>query len=130
MKTAVLGFVTAALLLASALAHGLIGWPAFHQSLSAEGVDATLLGALAVGWYFGSAAMLAFAFIVASQAVRRLKGRPVDRSSLGGIAVMYLVFGSAAFVLRDFNPHFLLFVVTGVLVGAFGLLCARADASA
>jgi hypothetical protein len=119
MKTAIFGFVIAMLILASALAHALLGWPAMETSLAAQSIDRDLLGALAVGWYFGSASMLAFSFIVAVQALRRFKGASLDIGTLSSIAAVYVLFGTAAFILRSFNPHFLLFVVTGILVAAF-----------
>jgi hypothetical protein len=41
------------------------------------------------------------------------------------IAVGYVVFGVAAFLLRERNPHFLLFVLTGLLVGGYALAASR-----
>jgi hypothetical protein len=125
MKTAALGFATASLLFASSLAHALLGWPAMEQALSTESIDPALTGALAVGWYFGSASMLLFAFVVGYHALRRLRGAVVDRVSLFGIAAMYVLFGSTAWAIRSLNAHFLLFVVTGLLVGAFAALCSQ-----
>lgn len=125
MKTALLGFFTALVLFASAAAHALVGWPQLRRSLDAAGLDAAVIGALAVGWIFGSASMLAFGGIVVHQAVRRSRGREVHPAPLGVISVVYLVYGLSAYLLRDLNPHFLLFVVTGVLVGLFAYLGAR-----
>jgi hypothetical protein len=124
MGTAIFGFAIAALILASGCAHALLGWPAMAGSLIAQSVDGDLTGALAAGWYFGSASMLAFASIVAAQAVRRLRGAHVDVGALSSIAAAYVLFGTMAFVLRDFRPHFLLFIVTGMLVAAFAFLAA------
>lgn len=124
MKTGILGVAVTLLILASAWAHGLIGWPTMQQSIGGGNVHPDVVGALAIGWYFGSASMLAFGLIVGLQAIRRLKHLPVDLGSLWVIAIVYLSFGAAAFVLRNLNPHFLIFVVTGVLTATFAFLCA------
>jgi len=123
VKTAALGFLVAVLLLASAGAHAFLGWPPFRALLAEAGVDASVAGALAAGWYFGSAAMACFGAIALHQAWRRARRRPVARGPLWVIAVVYLVYGTSAYALRELNPHFLLFVVTGSLVGCFALLC-------
>lgn len=66
--------------------------------------------------------MLAFGGIVLHQAVRRLRGREVQAGPLWVTSAVYLVFGLSAYLLRDLNPHFLLFVATGVMVGLFAYL--------
>lgn len=119
MKTAIFGFFIAMLILASALAHALLGWPSIRSALATTSIDADLLGALAVGWYFGSASMLAFSFIVAIQALRRFKGASLDIGTLSSIAAVYILFGTAALIVRSFNLHLLLFVITGIFVAAF-----------
>lgn len=103
-------------LLLSGVAHG-FGWLQLRLELGAATVPADVTGALAAGWYFGSVAMLAFGLIVVNQAWRRLHGEVVSRWPSLVIGVSYLVYGLAAFVARDFNPFFLLFIVTGLLVG-------------
>ena len=112
------GVIAGLMILISALAHAFLGWPAMAEALDdvitddAGAVD--LLGALAVGWYFGSMAMVVFALIVLRMALR-------DADTCAGrfIAVGYLVFGLAAWLARDFNPHFLIFVAIGALLAAF-----------
>jgi hypothetical protein len=113
-----IGLVAGALLLASSLAHAFAGWPALTSALDGSGVAADLQGALAVGWFWGSASMAAFGLIVTIYASRRLRGDHPPVLPIRLIAVTYLLFGAAAFLARDFNPHFLLFVVSGLLVGA------------
>jgi hypothetical protein len=52
-----------------------------------------------------------------------------DRSGAAIILVIaagYLFFGLAAFITHDFNPHFLLFVATGLLAGLPALSPGRA----
>ncbi len=54
----VLTIVGGVLLVVSAVPHALLGWPPAAEQLMAAGVEAELIGGLAIGWYFGSAAML------------------------------------------------------------------------
>ncbi len=119
---ALLGSLAALLLAASAFAHALLGWPPFQSILDQAGVDADVTAALKVGWYFGSLAMLAFGAIVFLAAVRAIRGERAATGSLWIIGWAYTVYGLVAYVARDFNPHFLLFVVTGLLVGAVAAL--------
>ena len=112
------GVLAGILLLISALAHAVFGWPAMAEALDdvitddAGAVD--LLGALAVGWHFGSMAMVVFALIVLRIAIRE-----ADACSARFIGIGYLVFGVAAWLARDFDPHFLVFVATGTLLAVF-----------
>ncbi len=123
MKTrAVLGFLASLLLIASAFAHALLGWPPFRSALEEAGVAADVIAALEVGWYFGSLAMLAFGAIVFLAAARAIRGERAANGSLWIIGAAYTVYGLVVYVARDFNPHFLLFVVTGLLVAAVAAL--------
>jgi hypothetical protein len=120
MKATLLGLLAGVLLVASAGAHALLGWPQFEGVLESAPLESDVIAALAVGWYFGSVSMLGFGAIVLHQTLRRLRGEPVQPGPVWAISVVYLLFGGAAYVLRDFNPHFLLFIGTGALVGLFG----------
>lgn len=115
-----LGIAGGTLILLSALAHAFLGWPAMAGALAAAGAGEELAGALAVGWIFGSMAMAVFGLIVLETAVR---GR--GPAAVRFIAVGYLVFGLAAWLERDLNPHFLLFIATGVLLALFAFLRPR-----
>jgi hypothetical protein len=110
-----IGVAGGALLLASGLAHAFLGWPAMAAALAAVEASEDLSGALAVGWYFGSMAMLVFGMIVLGIAIRK-----ADPCAVRFIAIGYLVFGLAAWLARDLNPHFLLFIATGVVLAVFG----------
>ncbi len=125
---AVLGFIASLLLIASAFAHAVLGWPPFQSTLEQAGVDADVTAALEVGWYFGSVAMLAFGAIVFLAALRAIRGQRAATGSLWIIGASYTVYGLVAYVARDFNPHFLLFVVTGLLVAAVAALKSPPDA--
>lgn len=114
---AVLVLAAGALMLLSSVAHGALGWPAMRAELERAGAGDDLTGALSAGWYFGTAAMAAFGVIVV---ICGLRLRRADRSGTPvvlAVAACYLVFGLWAFLLHDFNPHFLLFVATGLLAG-------------
>ncbi len=119
---AILGCLAALLLAASAFAHAFLGWPPFQSILEEAGIDANVTAALEVGWYFGSLAMLAFATIVFLAAARAIRGERANNGSLWIISAAYTGYGLVVYVARDFNPHFLLFVVTGLLVGAVAAL--------
>jgi hypothetical protein len=106
-----------ALMVLSSAAHAFLGWPLLRGDLKSAGVAENLVGAMAVGWYFGSVAMLAFGAITLRSEILLRKG---DRSGVVPvrmIATCYLIFGLVTFVSRNFNPHFLLFIVTGLLAG-------------
>ncbi len=119
---AILGMLAGLLLVTSAGTHAFLGWPPFRELLGDAGVDADVIAALSVGWYFGSVAMLAFGAIVLLAAAHALRGERAATGSLWVIAGAYTAFGATVYVIRDFNPHFLLFVATGLLVGAVAAL--------
>ncbi len=129
MKATLIGIFSGIALVASSGAHAFLGWPQFKPVLESVGLEAGMIAALSIGWYFGSVAMLAFGVIVLQQAVRRLRDRPVHPAPLWTISAAYSLFGAAAFIARDFNAHFLVFVGTGILVGLFALLASRDNAS-
>jgi hypothetical protein len=117
-------FVAGATMLASAGAHALLGWPGLNTALQQTNVPADLVTGLAIGWYFGSASLLAFGLIVLVAARRVWRGDKTVGAYLWPIVILYLLFGLAALVATGFNPFFLLFVGTGVLtaVPLFGLV--------
>ena len=127
MKASVVGFVAGFFLVASAAAHALLGWPQVREALKGFQVEPQLVGALAAAWYFGSISMLGFGLILLSQARCKLAGKPVQLGPTWTIAALYAAFGTVAFILRDYNPHFLLFVCTGAVVAIFGYLAGRND---
>lgn len=112
----VVRWLAAALLLACVFAHSLGGWPPFAAELAGRAVDAATAGALQVGWYWGSAAFLAFASIAALAARARPGEERLARAALLAIGGVTALFGAGAMVARDGNPHFLLFVALGLLL--------------
>jgi hypothetical protein len=108
----------ALVLFASAAAHGLIGWPMLRAELSKAAVDRETIGALGVGWIWGSVAMLTFGCIAACAGWSMLRGRRDGVVAARIVGVAYVAFGVITFVLQDMNPHFLVFVGTGAVLVA------------
>ena len=106
-----------ALMVLSSAAHAFLGWPPLRGDLKSAGVAESLMGALAVGWYFGSVAMLAFGAITLRSGLLLRRGDRSGVTPVRIIAACYVVFGVITFVSRNFNPHFLVFIVTGLLAG-------------
>lgn len=104
-------------MLLSSVAHALLGWPTMRTGLQDAGAPADLVGALAAGWYFGSAAMAAFGAVVLVCGMRLRRDDRSGATVVFLIAACYVIFGLAGFFLRHFNPHFLLFIATGALAG-------------
>ncbi len=123
----VLTIVGGVLLVLSAVPHALLGWPPAAEQLLAAGVEAELIGGLALGWYFGSAAMLALGGAVLLSAPYVSAHHLVWRVPCC-IGAVYLSFGVGALLSRSLDPHFLLWVVIGALL-VIGSLWARPAAS-
>jgi len=117
------------LLLLSSAAHAGLGWPAMQQELTKVPAPPDLMAAMAIGWYFGSAAMAAFGTIALTAGLGRVAsgGRIFWASLVVGLA--YGGFGLATYVIRH-DSHFLGFVAIGLLAiaGSFNAL-RRAAAS-
>ncbi len=123
---ATVGLIGGIFLLLSSPAHAFIGWPALENLLASANFDAGTIAAIAVGWYFGSVAMATFGIIACDISWRWLRGQSPATLPMAVISGAYLAFGLTAYILRDLNPHFLLFVLTGLLVGVLPLACKRA----
>ena len=111
-----LGLAAGALLMLSAAAHSLMGWPELTRELGKLAPSADLARALAVGWHFGGVAMLGFGAIVVDSFVRALRGRDVDWRPARIVGLAYLAFGAGALVATGGRPFFLVFVVPGLLI--------------
>lgn len=111
------GILAGILLLAASAAHAFLGWPIFAAALAKLSADPHVTGGLQMGWHWGSVTMLGCGLIVLLAAIARLRGRGFDPVPSRIVAGCLLAFGVGAFVARDFNTHFLLFVVLGALVG-------------
>ena len=108
--------VSGLLMVAGAFAHAFAGWPQLAGALREGGADPHLVVVLGIGWVFGSIAMVAMGLvaIVGFFAIRR--GGPLARGPGLVVGATYLAFGIGAFIYRFPNPHFLFFIVLGLLL--------------
>ena len=113
----ILGIVAGVLMVASAAAHSLLGWPQLRAQLAQSRVPDDLALGLAVGWHFGGAAMAAFACIVLWVFLRRFRGEPAPLVPAAIISAVYLAFGAGALAVSG-DPFFLVFIVPGLLLAA------------
>lgn len=111
-----LGLAAGALLILSAAAHSLLGWPELAGELAKLAPSADLARALAVGWHFGGVAMLGFGAVVVDSFVRALRGRNVDWRPARIVGLTYLAFGAGALAATGGRPFFLLFLVPGLVI--------------
>jgi len=104
----VLGILVAA----SALPHSFAGWPPAAEALGAAGVDAGLITGLAVGWHFGSVAMVVLgAVVMLAWRDARAGGDFGWRAALA-VGAAYLAFGVVELAVRG-RPQFFGFVAIG-----------------
>jgi len=113
----ILGILAGVLMIASAVAHSLLGWPQLRAQLAQSSVPDDLAQGLAAGWHFGAAAMLTFAGIVLWTFFRRLQGRAAPLVPPAIISAAYLAFGAGALAVMG-DPFFLVFIVPGLLLAA------------
>lgn len=116
--------VVALLMLASAGAHGFLGWPVIGGALAQTTAAPDLVSGLAVGWWFGSASMAGFAAVVLHVAWRLLRGRDVSLVPLAIVGVTYLAFGAVAIGYHGVSAPMMSFVVLGAAL--IGLSARRA----
>jgi hypothetical protein len=105
------------LLVAGAFVHAFAGWPPLRGALESHGCTAGLIGAVAATWTFGSVAMLTFGFLILCDGMRMLRGTQVTIASAPAIGAACLCFGAVAWLLRDLDPTFLVFVLIGLVIG-------------
>ncbi len=106
------------LMLASAGAHGVLGWPVLRAELAATTAPPDLVRGLALGWWFGSVAMAAFALIVLHGAWLGWRGQSSSAVPALVIGVAYVAFGAAAITLAGVSAPMMSFVVLGVVLVA------------
>jgi hypothetical protein len=110
--------VAGLLLVLSSAAHAGMGWPLMASELAKVAAPADLTDGLAVGWYFGSVAMLAFGVIALTAGFSAVTSRgSVFWASLV-VGLAYGGFGLATYAVHH-ETHFLGFVAIGALA-AFG----------
>jgi hypothetical protein len=111
-------------ILLSSIPHALLGWPPAAARLQDAGVDADAIAGIAVGWYFGSVAMIALGAAALVSAPQVSTARWAWRVPLA-IGLVYGSFGIAALALRSLRPQFVLFVASGALLVAGSLVGRR-----
>lgn len=125
MQTTVLAFiksfglaVSGSAMVLGALPHGLAAWPKFQGDLNALNASEALTGALHAGWLFGTVMMVVTGSIVLGQAWHFAKKNVLSHATLWPIAIGYLGYGVATFLIRDFNTHYVSLIGSGVLISA------------
>ena len=113
---ALLGIFSGAILVGSAAAHSLLGWPAMREQLVKAGAPRDLIVGLSIGWNFGGMAMLLFGMLALWLFGAALRGQLVWARPLMLIGVVYAAFGAWALTVGDRNPFFLIFIVPGLLM--------------
>lgn len=102
-----------------AILHAFAGWPSISGELVSAGVDPGLVAGIAVGWYFGSVAMVALGMVVLAVAGSVATNLWAFRVTLV-VGLSYAVFGLGALLYRSPKPQFLAFAVMGALIGGGG----------
>lgn len=105
-----------ALLLLSAAAHAFAGWSPLKGELLRQGTTGDLLDALAVGWWFGTTAFLAFGVITLGIA-ERLKTQPdTPVAPVGILGCALFGYGAFASVYSVLTRQLALFVCLGLFM--------------
>jgi hypothetical protein len=113
-----LGIFVGAILIASSVAHSLIGWPQLTVRLMATPAPPDLITALRIGWHFAGLAMFTFGAIVIWTFHNYLMSRAVSLRPAQVIGLVYLAFGLWAIVVSRFDPFFFIFIVPGLTLFA------------
>jgi len=114
---ALLGVLCGVILVGSAAAHSLLGWPALRGQLERGGAAPDLVTGLSIGWHFAGMAILLFGILALWQFGAMLKGHAVSLRPLVLVGAAYAAFGVWALVVGQMNPFFLIvFVVPGILL--------------
>jgi hypothetical protein len=113
-----LGLVAAAVILLSAPAHSILGWKMLRAELAAAGVSSDLTKGIGIGWVFGGFAMVALGSAVIATLLARKRDPGSSLAPVTITGAVYVLFGLFALLESDFDPHFLVFVVPGLMLGA------------
>jgi hypothetical protein len=110
------GVLGALIMLLSAPAHSLGGWPQLQAELASIDAPGELVLGLQIGWHFAGVAMAGFGVILLHHFVSRARGADGTVLPVWTIGGLYALFGVTAFVAGGFDPFFLVFIVPGGLV--------------
>lgn len=112
----ILGLLASGLLLLSAGAHAVLGWPAVRKELTAAKLSPDLITGIMVAWQFGGMTMFVLGGLLGEQFLRRWKGlstSPFPAFLVGGA---YVLFGMSAMVWLGFQVFYLVFIVPGIML--------------
>lgn len=110
------GVVGGVFLLLSSVAHGVLGGAALREELGAAAVPAELQEAVGLGWSLGSVAMAVFGLVGLATFGRWLRGGRPDPLPARLVGGAYILYGLWAWASSGWEPFFLNFPVTGLLV--------------
>jgi hypothetical protein len=113
----ILGVIAGLMLLASSVAHSVLGWKSLSEQLVNTNVSSDLLAGLRIGWMFGGAAMAVLGFVALTTFIDRLRGGRAPLSHVIAIAVVYMAFGAWAISASGDLFYLGVFVVPGALLG-------------
>jgi hypothetical protein len=109
------------ILIASSVAHSLLGWPQLSMRLTAEHVSLDLVAGLAMGWHLAGVSMLTFGLVLlwlASAAQRSLS----VRVPVGIIGIAYIAFAAGAAAAYGFDFIQVVFLMPGALLTTAALI--------
>ena len=118
---AVVGMCAGLMLILSAGAHSLAGWPGLRAQLLAAQVPVDLLAGLGMGWHFGGASMLVFGVLMFALFIARFRGERVAAWPAMLIGAMYVAFAAWVTVQNGWDAFYLVFLVPGMLLLAAAL---------
>jgi hypothetical protein len=113
--------VASGLIFLGAFAHAWPGWWALRGALG-PGTDPAILGAVGIGWHFGSVSMATFGLLGLLSAAQMRKGQAGARWTPALIGTAYVLFGIGALLSIGPSLHFVVFIVLGCLLAAGALL--------
>lgn len=110
------GFIASLLIVASSIAHSLLGWPVMRGRLAETTAPADLVLGLGIGWVFGGVCMAAFGVMSLWMLSQAWRGLAISLLPLRVIAITYLAFGIGAWQVSGGDPFYAVFVVPGLLL--------------
>lgn len=113
--------LTSGFIFLSAFAHAGPGWTALREALH-ERTDPSVLGAVGVGWHFGSVSMATFGLLGLLSAVQMRRGQAQARWTPALIGAAYVLFGTGALLYRGGKLHFVMFIALGGILITAALL--------
>jgi hypothetical protein len=115
-----LGLASAAIMIASGVAHSALGWRALESRMSRTNADPEVLNGLRVPWQLATLAMVGFGGVALFHYIAVARRRAHDASAVRLTGGGYALFGLWALVSIHPDPFFLSFLVPGALAA----LCA------